>query len=220
MLFYAKQFTNGLRLGDVVSGFVTATPSQDEPITKSFVGYKVDVKLDPYLVVLTPCCSIERKTISVAPLIEAKRSTFFKNEKYKKNMILLNQPRLPREWRELGEDEITAESEDEEIYTNCSIFIYAGHPLLPKYNVKIPLGEKKFDVFEGEYYLIDFRNISKVNCACIAHEKEGKTNYSDMLMKMTSSKILELSIEARSDLRNKLAYYYLRIPEVDKIGKD
>ena len=65
-MFYASQHTGALRLGDVVSGFVTAIPNQDEPITKSFVGYRVEVKLDPYLVVLTPCCSIEKKTISVA----------------------------------------------------------------------------------------------------------------------------------------------------------
>ncbi|HPA98186.1 MAG TPA: hypothetical protein PLQ24_06200, partial [Methanothrix sp.] len=73
--------------------------------------------------------------------------------------------------------------------------------------------------FEGEYYFIDFTNITRVNCACIAHEKENKPNYRDLLMKMLSSKILELSIEARSDLRNKLAYYYLRIPDLDKMDK-
>ena len=76
---------------------------------------------------------------------------------------------------------------------------------IPKYKVKIPIEGNKFDEFEGEYYFIDFTNITRVNCACIAHEKENKPNYRDLLMKMLSSKILELSIEARSDLRRLLS---------------
>ncbi|MCK9441194.1 MAG: hypothetical protein M0Q13_07215 [Methanothrix sp.] len=214
--FYANKSSRTLRLGDVVSGFVTAIPTQDEPITKSFVNYNVEVKLPSYLVVLTPCCSIKEKTISLAPLVEAKRKPFFKNKNYREDMTLLNQPHLPNEWRELGE-EVSSDSDGEAIYAYDTLFIYAEDPRLPKYPVKIPIEGKKFEEFEAGYYFIDFRNISKVKCSCIAHEEEKKPNYEDLLLKMLSSKILEISIDARADLRNKLAYYYLRVPKEDLI---
>ena len=51
-MFYAARSSGKLRLGDVVSGYVTAIPRQDEPIKDSFVGYDIDVKLDP-----ASCCA-------------------------------------------------------------------------------------------------------------------------------------------------------------------
>jgi hypothetical protein len=218
-MFYAEQSSGKLRFGDVVSGYVTAVPNQEKPIVESFVGYEVRVKLDPHLVVLTPCCSIKEKTMCVVPLIEAKRrSLFFENENYRKDMTLLNHPLLPREWRELGEQEVTSESEEEQMYVHDSLFIYLENIQLPKYKVKTKNKENKVEEFEAGYYYIDFRNISNVKCSCIAHEKEGKPKpkYDELLMQMLSSKKLELSIDTRSDLRNKLAYYFLRVPEEDR----
>jgi len=131
-------------------------------------------------------------------------------------MTLLNRPHLPERWRELGE-EVTIDSEVEPIYAYDNLFIYAEDQLLPKYPVKLILKKDKFEEFEAGYYFIDFRNISKVKCTCIAAEEEEKPNYDDLLMKMLSSKILELSISARSDLRNKLAFYFSRTPAEDLI---
>jgi hypothetical protein len=214
-MFYAEQSSGKLRFGDVVSGYVTAIPDQEKPIVESFVGYGVRVNLDPNLVVLTPCCSIKEHAMSVAPLIPARRrSLFFKNENYKKDMTLLNYPRLPKEWRELGEEEVTSESEEAQVYVHDSIFIYSDNKQLPRYNVKL----NKDVEFESGYYYIDFRYITNVKCSCIVHEAEDipKPKYDALLLQMLSSKKLELSVETRSDLRNKLAYYFLRIPEEDR----
>ena len=88
---------------------------------------------------------------------------------------------------------------------------------LKNIDVKLKIEGNKFEEFRSGYYYIDFRYIAKVKCACIAHEEEKKPNYEALLVKMLSTKILELSIEARSDLRNKLAFYFLRVPEEDLI---
>lgn len=217
-MFYAEQSSGKLRFGDVVSGYVTAVPDQQTPLIDSFIGYGIKVNLDPYLVILTPCCSIKQQRMSVAPLNQARRrSMFFKNENYKKDMTLLNHPRLPKEWRELGEEEVTAESEEEQVYVHDSIFIYSENKQLPVYNVKLG----KDEPFESGFYYIDFRHITNVRCSCIVHEEEDipKPKYDTFLSQMQSSKKLELSVDTRSDLRNKLAYYFLRVPDEDRPNK-
>ena len=93
------------------------------------------LNLIQHLVVLTPCCSIKEKIISVVPLIEAKRKPFFKNENYRRDMTLLNKPRLPKEWRDLGE-EVTSKSEEEAIYAYDNLFIFPENDLLKKYRRK------------------------------------------------------------------------------------
>jgi len=217
-MFYAESSSGRLRLGDIVTGYVTAVPKQQEPITSSFVNYNIDVALPLNLVVLTPCCSIGEKTLSVVPLesiIDAKRKSFFKNSNYRNDMTLLNQPHLPNEWRELGEN-VTFDAEDNPLYTYDHLFFYAEDAHLPKYIVRLKSDESRIE-FEARYYLIDFRNICKVKCDCIASEDERKSNFESHLAKMLSSKILELSIDSRSDLRKKLAFYFSRVPREDQI---
>jgi hypothetical protein len=63
---------------------------------------------------------------------------------------------------------------------------------------------------ETNYYMIDFRNTSKLNCERIINPKDAPLE----------SKCLQLSIQARSELRDKIAYYYARIPKEDKIFQD
>ncbi|MGB5101037.1 MAG: hypothetical protein WBN94_10635 [Methanothrix sp.] len=217
-MFYAETSSGRLRLGDIVTGYVTAIPKQQEPITSSFVNYNIDVALPLHLVVLTPCCSIGEKTLSVVPLesiIEAKRKTFFKNKNYRKDMTLLNLPHLPKDWRELGEN-VSFDAGDMPLYTYDHLFFYAEDSRLPRYTVKMKSDDAKIE-FEARYYLIDFRNICKIKCDCIASEDEGKPNFENLLTKMMSSKILELSIDARSDLRKKIAFYFSRVPKEDQI---
>jgi hypothetical protein len=55
--------------------------------------------------------------------------------------------------------------------------------------------------------MIDFKNSYKINCNKIKSPKDAPLN----------KKILQLSITSRSELREKIAYYYGRIPEEDLI---
>lgn len=55
-----------LRLGDVISGFAHIVPSFTDFFAKGN-EYTLDIKPKIWFVVLTPCCSIEDKTITVVP---------------------------------------------------------------------------------------------------------------------------------------------------------
>ena len=58
--------------------------------------------------------------------------------------------------------------------------------------------------------MIDFRNIYKLSCEKIITPKDAPLE----------SKCLQLSIQARSDLRTKIADYYARVPKEDEILED
>ena len=58
--------------------------------------------------------------------------------------------------------------------------------------------------------MIDFTRTYHINCSNI--KKEGKTNGN-----LLDSKVLQLSKKTREQLRNKIAEFYSRIPEEDKI---
>ena len=128
-MFYADTFSNGLRLGDVVLGYVTAVPNQPEPIRNAFINYSVDVRLPSLLVVLTPCCSIKEKTIAVVPLInilDAERKIFFKNINFRKDMTLINYPHTLDEWKKLDQEVTESDQDGKEKYAYESFFITSG----------------------------------------------------------------------------------------------
>jgi hypothetical protein len=218
--FYAEQWSDNLRLGDIVTGYVLADPNHIEPIKNSFVDYRVDVKLPPLLAVLTPCCSIGAKTVLMAPLERVSRIivVLFKNLNYRNDMTLLNLPHSPEEWKQLDED-VTPDPSGKLTYSQDNLFFYAPteDETLKKYLVTLKKNGNEFEKFESGYYLIDFRQASKVNCNCIVHEKDKRTDYNEALIKARGTKILELSKKSRSELRDKLAFYYSRIPDVDLI---
>ena len=217
-MFYANAdaLSKGLRLGDVVSGYVTAIPNQSEPISGDFIDYSVDVKVPLLLVILTPCCSIKEKTIAVVPLItilDGERKKLFTNPNFRKDMTLINLPHSIDDWEKLGHTVTDPDQEGREKYTLESLFIYAEDPRLPKYDVKI-----RGETFKSSYHMIDFRNASKVRCGCVVHEEEREKihNYDDLMRKVNSTKKLELTPITRETLRRKLAFYYRRIPKEDK----
>lgn len=215
-MFYTENPSNTLRLGDIVTGYITVVPNQKEPIRNNFPDYYLDIKHPNYLVVLTPCCSIGEKTLSVAPLmtiLDAKRKKFFQNPFFKEDMTLINYPHTLQEWKDLGHEDVTdVEKSGKKLYTYDNLFIYAEDLRLKSYNVEVRKEE-----FESRYYMIDFRNISKIRCDCIVSENDKAKNYDVLLEKAMKSKILELSISSRSSLREKLAYYYRRPPKEDCI---
>ena len=215
-MFYTENPSNTLRLGDVVTGYITAVPNQKEPIRNNFAEYNLDIKHPNYLVVLTPCCSIGEKTLSVAPLttiLDAKRKKFFANPYFRGDMTLINYPHTFREWKDLGHEDVTDPAgSGEKLYTLDNLFVYAEDLRLKSYNVNVRKEE-----FESRYYIIDFRNVTKIKCDCIVSDNEKVRNYDTLLEKTMASKIIELSIDSRASLREKLAYYYSRPPKEDCI---
>ena len=214
-MFYQEEIQNILRFGDVLKGYISTHPKIKQPFSiKEFEGfnYNIDVDMPNYSVVLTPCCSIGEHTLSLTPLIEL-RSSIMKNSNFVKDFTIINRPmeserRIPPDkWKKLSEDEKQRQREEKKSYVLLSLFIYEKHDLFPKYTLK---GK------EINYYMIDFRNTFKLNCEMIKAQ-DGKQQEFNQI---TKSKFLQLSIEARSQLRDKLSYYYGREPEEDKIQED
>ena len=213
-MFYAEPTDyNQLRFGDVLKGFILATPTIEEPIIiDKQHNYQVDVNL-PYLsVVLTPCCTISKKAkdgiIVVSPLIETWAS-FFDNIYFKEDLTRINrimdqeQAVLSTVWQGLPEEEKIKRKAQGVSYQFLDLFIYEEHKDLFEYEI----GNARHETIKTSYYMIDFRNTFKVSCADLKKNKE----------KLLAAKLLQLSLEARKDLRDKIAHYYGRTPEEDEI---
>lgn len=200
--FYADKPTNFLRLGDVISGFACLEIVQDD-LHSNEMSLKISDKRN-LLVIVTPCCSIENRIITVTELKQIK-STYFKNEHFIDNLTLINKPIYPQEmlardeWEKLSDVEKKKRGK-EKSYTEYNIFIYDVSDSLPEY---------KSRHLQTRYYMIDFTKQFSINSQII----KRNLNPEDLV----KIKKLELSKFAREDLRLKLAYYYSRRPSEDDI---
>jgi len=219
-MFYTDKPSNFLRMGDIVEGYVLAVPEIKTPFKKSFVDYQVVVDLPKLLVVLTPCCSIGDKKISLVPLEEvSKRRKLFEVPYLKTDMTNINrmmEPEktfTPEDWGMLKSDEqqkIISRSRD---YQFDPLFVYAEHDSLPKFDVKLKGGEK----FTSGYYMIDFRKASRLKCECVISPNDEKHFNEEIRQQLLTSKKLELHRDSRQELRDKISNYYHRVPNEDKI---
>ena len=207
-----------LRLGDVVRGYIPAISKMKEPMIDNFVDSNVDVQLQipKLMVVLTPCCSIKEKRISLTPIIHARKS-LYENPHFRNDLTIINRKMepektlSPEKWAALTIEERTLKLEKGIVYTLEHLFIYEKSlPWLPEYPLRLKGGER----ISGEYYEFDFRNATKVECEFIIHPDENNFT-EESRQKVLCTKILELSKENRKDLRDKLADYYGRPPKED-----
>ena len=207
-MFYQEEMDNALRFGDVLKGFILASPIIEEP--GSVETYKITVRSPSHCVVLSPCCSIGHKVIALSPLIEV-RSSFFDNPYFEEDLVRINREMEPQQavsphiWEKFPPEVKQERLEEGYGYALLDVFIYREHDLLPKYTVNRRQGN-----IETNYYMIDFKNIYKIECDKIISAKNAPLN----------SKCLQLSIQTRSELRDKIAYYYARIPREDRIFED
>lgn len=214
-MFYQHEFSKSLRLGDVVKGYLFADVIINAPIlTYPSPGnnYKIEVEVPRYSVVLTPCCSIENSVICIAPLIRV-LGDFFKNPYFTEDLTRINKSLLPNQmmseedWRKLSaerQEEILSSAPN---YTLLEYFIYAENELFERYQLK---GR------EISYYMVGFKNIQKIKCSRIQRPTD-RIPCDEVILQ---SKVLELSVEARNDLRDKIARFYSRAPREDGALED
>ena len=207
-MFYKQIMDDMLRFGDVLKGYTLAASNIEEPnLSKNYI---VDINLPSYCVVLSPCCSIGEKTISLSPLIEL-RGSFFDNPYLYEDITRINlkmqaeQSVSPKIW-----DNLPYEEKQKRLYVGYAygfvdFFVYEKNDLFSRYTVN-----RKDENVETNYYMIDFRNIYKLSCEKIITPKDAPLE----------SKCLQLSIQARSDLRAKIADYYARVPKEDEVLED
>jgi hypothetical protein len=203
--FYADRPGVALRFGDIITGFTNCTPVVDQPQTANF---HIDVAKESFFVVLSPCCSIDERIVSLVPLQKV-RATFFINPFFAEDLSRINlripasKALPPDTWEKLSTEDRQARLNSPDGYAFNELFIYNQSDVLPKYLVRCKGG---VDVETG-CYMIDFRQVFRVASLTI---KRGVAFPAGL-------KHLELSIKSRGLLRDKISYYFSRVPDEDMV---
>jgi len=212
-MFYEQKGDNALRFGDVIRGYININTTIKGPVLDYKClneSYTLDIGLPKFCVVLSPCCSIGDNTISLTPLIKVNKS-FFHNPYFAEDLTNINRKMKPEQtippeaWKDLTIEKKEKCLMEGVTYAHLRLFIYEKNDLFEPYVFNI-----KGKEIEIRYYLIDFRNVYKINCNKISSPENAPLE----------SKCLQLSIQARSELRDKISYYFGRVPEEDKIFED
>jgi hypothetical protein len=198
--FYLDAPSKELRFGDVVTGFQHPTVRIDTP-DKS-LDLTISVMRPQYFAVMTPCCAIEKNSISLAPLEQVQTAIVIKHPRLRNNLSLINVPFPPKEG--LTEEQVGKMDADKQAevmsesakYTYLQCFIYEQNGFFPPYDVK----RNNQPVATLEYRMVDFKSIFRVECSLIEREQEIPTGV----------KISELTVETRAQLRDKLTFYFGR----------
>ena len=207
-MFYEDTMDERFRFGDVIKGFTTATPVvNNPPLTALNNNFQIEISQAQFYAVLSPCCSINEKLVVLCPLIRL-RSQFTQNPYLLEDFNRINMPMNPQQsvppqvWERLPEPEREKRIAVGFSYAFVDLFVYAEHPLFPKYILRTSITE-----IETQHYMVDFRQTFTVRCEKVTRQSTPFENV----------KLLQLSIEARKELRNKMAAYFSRIPEEDKV---
>jgi hypothetical protein len=212
-MFYETEMEPTLRFGDVVRGYISADITIKQPILfheNDDYNYKIDIELPNYSVVLTPCCSIGDSVVALAPLVRI-LGDFFKNPYFEKDLTNINREMEPQQalssenWNKLTEEDRNRRLGEGKKYALLNYFIYMQNDIFKRYLLK---GR------EVQYYMINFKDIRRIKCPLI--KRPEKMNSEDPIVQ---SKVLQLSITTRSELRDKIAYFF-REPAEDKQLED
>ncbi len=211
--FYHESPGNSLRFGDVVQGFRVATPHVDDPACDKSSAWGITVDSPMYLAVMTPCCSIEKNSIALAPLVPI-RPAFLQNKHFEEDLTRIN-GKVPPELsvsRYMWENKLSNERREElqakgPAYAFVDCFIFESHDLLKTYTLYRKPPAKTIDI---GHYMVDFKDIYRVNCEKI---KRGANAPAGM-------KLLQLTVATRQKLRDKLALYFFGRQPCEKIKRD
>jgi len=232
-MFYYEGDYNNLFFGDVLKGYPFTTPTIDSPfLNNKYQNYQIDVIVSNLYVIIDPSCAIEKGTISLTPLIEV-NSAWWDYPFFSKDMVRVNKVwpawrgAHPQQWNNYSEKEEVNLYNETPRYPYSNFFVYGEHLLLPEYVVKrdfvydedidektnLPIYKRRKEhiEFNTRYYMIDFKKIFHIKCPRIKSPRDPI----DQLIK--TSKVLQLSISARNDLRNKLATFFGNIPMEDRV---
>lgn len=208
-MFYQKPFDQALRFGDVIHGFVLSVLKMDRPtLDRKHSDYELELKMPEFCVVFSPCCSIGDSTITLAPL-EKVRPRFFENPFFAEELTHINR-RIPPDkvlppdvWNnKISEEEKTRRLAEGHVYTQGNLFIYSADEILPEYDLRY-----KKEAYKTGCYMIDFQHCFRVECPQIQSPEKSPLEV----------KLLQLTVETRQELRDKVSWYYSRLPQEDQV---
>jgi len=202
-MFYQVPPEKALRFGDIVQGYVLASPDIVDPIKNA--EFTIDINTCDLCVVLTPCCSIKDQVINLVPLKKVPKD-HYKTPYLAVDMTRINKIMTQFEAMKVSRVELlTAEElkeakESIKTYHWKNEFVYEGNEYFKEYNVDLPDGTSK----PVNYYMINFKDIHKIKCKFIQSPE----------IFPAGSRLMQLSVDTRRDLMDKL-YAYYRIPDED-----
>jgi len=192
-----------LRFGDVLEWGLLAAPFVERTVQTDI---RLDINQSLFSIVLTPCCSIDNNNVCLSPLIEVLQS-FYDNPYFVSDLTRINRKMNPQDtvspeiWESFGEAVQENRLKEGNVYGLLEFFVYESNDLFPKYTVNRIQGSN----IETNYYMIDFRNVYKINSKSLKSPR-------NILLK---SKILQLTPETREDLRLKMGSYYSKPTKED-----
>ncbi len=208
-MFYDSPPDNALRFGDVLYGFVLAAPAIEKPFPLSGPeSYKITVSHPRFCVMLTPCCSIKDKIVTLAPLELLNRS-YFENPFFVEDFTRINRE-IPAEksvppsvWETmpLKTKERKLDPKNRESFALLDQFVYAPSSVLPSYELRLKGGTRQV----VRHYQISFRKLFHVRCDSVLKPDKAPLD----------SKLLQLARSSREQLREKLTYFFGRVPNED-----
>jgi hypothetical protein len=198
-MFYAKTMSKALRFGDILRGYCHTTAVIEKPaLERGFDKYDITVDFPSFSVLMSPCCQIERGAVALSPLMPI-RTAFFDNPYLAEDLTRINRKMTPQQsvppkaWEAMDPAEKLKREAKGSQYSFPYLFVYEANPNLPAYVL-----ERRQEKFTTGFYMVDFKNITKLACENIKTPEEAPLE----------SKILELSVETRKELGDKIASYY------------
>ena len=208
-MFYDQTMDGVFRFGDIVRGFPRSTPVLAGPLLDDCTApYKIEVQSSCLSVILTPCCSIDKGTLSLAPLCQILRS-FYQDPWHREDLTRVNR-KMPAEksvpphaWRDMLQDVMERELDlERDSWAFEDFFVYEQHDLLPEYILNVRGGDNP----RTRFYMVDFKTAYRIDCAEIKRNQHP-----------VEAKVLQLSRETRAELREKIAAYFERTPAEDQL---
>ncbi len=202
-MFYCDDRAPQFLLGDVLKGFVL-TSSHIKNIGQAGAEYQIELMDPAFCAVLSPCCSNTDDQLCLSPLVEV-RGAFLDNPYWAEDLTLINRRLEPQQtvspfvWQQLPDSRKQSMLNEGLSYTFYELFLYDQCDLFAAYTI-----HRKAGSIGTRYYMVDFRNTHKVHCPT-----------RKIVQALLDAKVLQLSVEARDDLRKKIANYYGRIPSED-----
>jgi len=211
--FYSRTLDKELRFGDVLQWGVSTPSFYKNKSNLENKDFSIKVCYTSHSVILTPCCTIGKQSkITLAPLVQV-RNSFFSNPYFVEDLTRINrileEPEKsvsPEIWKKMPPKKRDEILEEKKPYAFLNFFIYESNPLFPSYEVNVKDGTK----YKTNYYMVDFVDTYKI-------EYDNPSSPNNFLLKC---KCLELSILARTELRDKISYYYGRSPKEDLVYWD
>jgi hypothetical protein len=197
-----KNVDQNLRFGDIIIGGQFLTMSNDK-LPMDSKSYQINIDHSDFYCVLTPCCSIEKKLIVVSPLEHIQQSyysnSFLADDLSRINGIIAPENSIPtKAWENMRPEEKQRMMASGPAYMLIDKFIFPPDDALGEYEVN----SKNLGKFNTGYFQISFKNTLSIRSAAFDRNK-------------SYPKILQMSIPSRTSLREKIGYFYSRIPEED-----